>query len=286
MTPSSPRLEDQVALITGGAKGLGRAIVDRFVAEGARVVVLDRSQEALDALADEYGDRVVGVAGDVRSVDANDRAVASCLESFGHLDCAIANAGIWDYSRPLVDLPAKDIDLAFDELMGVNLKGPVLLAKAALPALVRSEGSYLVTISNAGFYPDGGGVLYTASKHALVGLVKQLAYEWAPAVRVNGVAPGAIHTDLRGPAALGMDERSIEELNLPERVRDFVPIGRVPEPEEYAAAYAFFASRSDAVPATGSVLNFDGGMGVRGFARTRGGSKLRERFANDEGGNS
>ena len=278
------RLEGQVALVTGGASGLGRAIVDRFVAEGARVAVLDRSKSRLDALSGDQGEAVVAVEGDVRSLASNREAVLRCVDAFGRLDCAIANAGIWDYSRHIADLPEDRIEAAFDELMGVNLKGPVLLAKAAVPALVRSRGSYLATISNAGFYPNGGGVLYTASKHALVGLVRQLAFELAPSVRVNGVAPGAIPTDLRGPESLGLDATSIESLDLPAQADAFVPLGRVPTAEEYAAAYVFFASREEAAPATGAVLNFDGGLGARGLGRLRGGDRLAERFGAPEGG--
>jgi cis-2,3-dihydrobiphenyl-2,3-diol dehydrogenase len=241
--------------------------------------VLDRSKAGLEALQDDLGDRVAVVQGDVRSPNDNAVAVEACIAQFGKLDCAIANAGIWDYSRRLADLSGEQIDATFDELMSINVKGPMLLARAALPALVRSEGSLLVTISNAGFYPDGGGVLYTASKHALVGLVRQLGFEFAPSVRVNGVAPGGIDTDLRGPSSLGMDEVSIHGIDLPSRAASFVPIGRLPSAEEYAWAYVFFASRREAAPATGSVLNFDGGLGVQGFSSVNGGSDLRERFA-------
>jgi cis-2,3-dihydrobiphenyl-2,3-diol dehydrogenase len=272
------RLDGEVALVTGGASGLGRAIVDRFVAEGARVAVLDRSADGLDVLQRAHGDRVAVSTGDVRDVEANERAVSACVASFGKLDCAIANAGIWDYSRPLVDLEPGSLAAGFDELLAVNAKGPVLLARAALPALVRSAGSFLVTISNAGFYPDGGGVLYTMSKHALVGLVRQLAFEWAPAVRVNGIAPGPIETDLRGPASLGMAEMSIRSVELGKHAPEFVPLGRVPTPEEYASAYVFFAARGESAPATGSILNVDGGLGVRGLSRVSGGRKLRDRL--------
>ena len=277
-TGHSRRLDGEVALVTGGASGLGRAIVDRFVAEGARVAVLDRSTEGLESLRHRHGERVALTRGDVRDAEANERAVSECVAAFGKLDCSIANAGIWDYSRPLVDLDPATLAAGFDELLGVNAKGPVLLARASLPALVRSAGSFLVTISNAGFYPDGGGVLYTMSKHALVGLVRQLAFEWAPAVRVNGIAPGPIETDLRGPAALGMADVSISSVGLAAKATAFVPLARVPAPEEYASAYVFFAARGEAAPATGSILNVDGGLGARGLSRVSGGAKLRARF--------
>lgn len=272
------RLADQVIAITGGGSGLGRAIVARCIEEGARVAVLDRSPDRLAELGKSYGATVATTLGDVRSLADNARLAEDCLAAFGRLDCAIGNAGIWDYSRDLVGLAADRIDQAFDEIFHINVKGYLLLAKATVSALVESRGSMIFTISNAGFYPEGGGPLYTASKHAAVGLVRQLAFELAPHVRVNGVAPGGIDTDLRGPASLDMAERSISTLNLPERARQSVPIGELPDAADYAAAYVFFASRHDNVPATGSILNYDGGFGIRGLRRTSGGADLPERL--------
>ncbi|MDE0727804.1 MAG: 3-(cis-5,6-dihydroxycyclohexa-1,3-dien-1-yl)propanoate dehydrogenase [Alphaproteobacteria bacterium] len=274
------RLNEQVILITGGASGLGRAIAARCLKEGARVAVLDRSEQKLGELKDALGDSVTTTVGDVRSLADNNRAVEDCLAAFGRLDCAIGNAGIWDYSTNLLDLPADKIDRAFDEVFHINVKGYLLLAKAATPALVDSRGSMIFTISNAGFYPDGGGPLYTASKHAAVGLVRQLAFELAPFVRVNGVAPGGITTDLRGPGSLGLAERSIANLGLADSAKERVPIGQLPTADEYAGAYIFFAAREDNVPAAGSILNFDGGLGIRGLRQTMGGLGLPERIAN------
>ncbi len=269
------RLDGQVVLVTGGASGLGAAIVERCITEGANVGVLDRSATGCDALSARLGERVVCVAGDVRTYQANERAVAACVNRFGRLDTAIGNAGIWDYSVPLVDLPADTLASAFDELFQVNVLGYLLLAKAALGPLVQSRGALTYTVSNAGFWPSGGGPLYTATKHAVVGLVRQLAFEFAPHVRVNGVAPGAIDTQLKGPASLGMEERRFPGAAMAERAPGFVPIGRMPTPAEYAGAYVFFACREDNVPATGTVLNHDGGFGVRGLGPTpRGGDDL------------
>lgn len=272
------RLDGEVALVTGGASGLGRAIVDRFVAEGARVAVLDRSAERLMQLETDHGKAVLGIAGDVRTLASNREAVARCGERFGKLDCLIGNAGIWDFSVPLVDIPDDKIDTAFDEMFHVNVKGYLLAAKAALPALVASKGSVIFTASIAAYRTAGGGPLYTATKHAVVGLVQQLAYEFAPAVRVNGVAPGAIGTDLRGAASLGLSEKSVATLNFPARLAGAVPVGRVPSPAEYASAYVFLASRRDNLPATGMIMNFDGGLTVRGMNQPMGGSELEARF--------
>ena len=209
-----------VALITGGASGLGRALVDRFVAEGARVAVFDKSAERLAAIEAVHGDKVIGCVGDVRSMADQKAAATSCTERFGRIDCVIPNAGIWDYSTPLVDLPEDRIDAAFDEIFHVNVKGYLLAVKACLSALVESRGSVIFTISNAGFYPNGGGPLYTAAKHAVVGLVRELAFELAPHVRVNGVAPGGIGTDLRGPNSLGLSEQSISSVPLADMLAD------------------------------------------------------------------
>ncbi|MBW8811819.1 MAG: SDR family NAD(P)-dependent oxidoreductase, partial [Caulobacterales bacterium] len=152
------------------------------------------------------------------------------------------------------------------------------LAKAALPDLVRSSGSLIFTVSNAGFDPAGGGPLYTASKHAVVGLIRQLAFEFAPLVRVNGVAPGPIETDLRGPAALGQGEKSIGSIGLAALAGPNVPLGRVPGASEYAGGYVFLASRGDSAPATGGVLKLDTGIAVRGIGRTSAGGALGAKY--------
>ena len=267
-------LAGEVVLVTGGAAGLGRAIVERCLEDGARVCVLDRTPERLGGLTGDI--EVIG--GDVRSFTDNEQAVEACLHRFGKLDCAIGNAGIWDYSTSLDALPAERIDAAFDELFHVNVKGYLNLAKAALPALVRSAGSLVFTVSNAGFDPAGGGPLYTASKHAVVGLIRQLAYEFAPAVRVNGVAPGPIDTDLRGPAALGLAEKSIASINLPGTAGAAMPIGFVPATTDYAGGYVFLASRRDSRPATGGVLKLDAGIAVRGIGRSSAGGSLAEKY--------
>lgn len=268
------KLTGEVVLITGGASGLGRALVDRFVAEGARVAVLDKSAERLRELESAHGAKVIGIVGDVRSLQDQKRAAERCVAEFGKIDSLIPNAGIWDYSTALVDLPEDRIDAAFDDMFHVNVKGYLLAVKACLPALVASQGSVIFTISNAGFYPNGGGPLYTATKHAVVGLVRELAFELAPHVRVNGVAPGGMNTDLRGPASLGLSDQSISAVPLADMLKSVLPIGRMPALEEYTGAYVFFATRSDSLPATGALLNYDGGMGVRGFFAAAGGTDL------------
>lgn len=273
------RLTGQVLLVTGGASGLGAAIVDRCLKEGGRICVLDRSASGCASLQDRNDPNLAVCVGDVRSPDDNARAVELCLSRFGQLDTAIGNAGIWDYSTPLVDIALDALPAAFDELFRINVLGYLLLARAALRPLVASRGNLIFTVSNAGFWPSGGGTLYTATKHAVVGLIRQLAFELAPHVRVNGVAPGAIATQLRGPESLGMADRVFPGAAMARNAPGFIPIGRMPTPAEYAGAYVFFAAREDNVPATGVILNHDGGFGIRGLgAAPRGGDDLRARL--------
>jgi cis-2,3-dihydrobiphenyl-2,3-diol dehydrogenase len=275
-------LDGQTVLVTGGASGLGAGIVKRCINEGANVGVLDRSETGCAALEQQYGDRLVAFSGDVRSYADNEKAVEACVDTYGHLDTAIGNAGIWDYSVALVDLPADKLSDTFDELYRVNVLGYMMLAKAAMKSLVERKGSLVFTVSNAGFYAGGGGPLYTGTKHAVVGLIRQLAFELAPYVRVNGVAPGPIPTQLKGPASLGMQDRTFPAEAIARNAQNLVPLGEMPTPADYAGAYVFFASRDNNVPSTGSVLNHDGGFGARGIGPVpRGGDDLLEKLGLD-----
>lgn len=267
-------LDGKVALVTGGASGLGRAIVARFIEDGANVGILDRSQDGCARLRADFANAISATHGDVTSLADNQRAIAECVSRFGKLDCFVGNAGIWDFSLPLVRLPEDRISEAFDELFGINVKGYLLGAKAAVRELLKTRGNIIFTVSNAGFYVAGGGPLYTASKHAVVGLVRQLAFELAPKVRVNGVAPGAIPSDIRGPRVLGMEGRSIASIPLGEFAEKFLPLGKLPEPRDYTAHYVLLASSENSSTATGTIINCDSGMGVRGFPRPAGGYDL------------
>src|SRR5258708_17848494 len=199
--------DGQVALVTGCGSGIGRAIVARFVEEGARVAVMDRIATRTQELRDAFGGRVVAVAGDVSRLADNKRAVAEAVRAFGRLDIFVANAGIFDGFRKLADIPEEQLTTACDELFAVNVTGCLLGAKAAVPELTKTAGCMVFTASVAGL-SGGGGPIYTASKHAVVGLVRELAVELGPDIRVNGVAPGGVATDLRGLSALGQDSSS------------------------------------------------------------------------------
>lgn len=270
----SGRLAGEVILVTGGGSGLGRAVVERFLAEGARVGVLERSAEKVAQLAADFGDRVVAVQGDVRSLDDNRRAVADTVARFGKLDCFVGNAAIWDHGAGLLATDGDRLAQGFDELFAINVKGYLLGAKAAAAELVKTEGSMIFTLSNAAFYPAGGGPLYTASKHAAVGLIRQLAYELAPKVRVNGVAPCGMASDLRGPEALGQQDMRIMDSRTPEAIRSILPLQFFPEPADFTGPFVMLASRADNRTLSGVLINADAGLAIRGIRHVAGGLDL------------
>ena len=256
-------LDGQVALVTGGGSGIGQAIVTRFVQEGARVGVMDRVTARVDELQTDLGKSVVAIGGDVVRLDDNKRAVATTVDAFGQLDIFVGNAGVFDRALPLADIPEDQLSAACDELFGVNVKGCILGAKAALPELQKTSGCMIFTASVAGLNSGGGGTIYTASKHAVVGLIRQLAVEVGPAIRVNGVAPGGTRTDLRGLAVLRQDDRShFTDPGVEERLRANNPLRMMLEPDDLAGAYVFLASPS-ARGITGSIVTVDAGSMLR-----------------------
>ena len=199
-------LDGEVALITGGGSGIGLAVVERYIEEGAKVCVADVVEERITQLKERFGDRIDGVVADVTTVEGNEAALDRTLKAFGKLDVFLANAGLGDAFRELADIAAEDVGKTYDEIFDLNVKAVIIGARVVLPELLKTDGSMIVTISNSSFYPDGGGVMYIASKHAALGIVRQLAHEFAPFVRVNGVSPGATKTDIRMPASFGLDE--------------------------------------------------------------------------------
>jgi NAD(P)-dependent dehydrogenase (short-subunit alcohol dehydrogenase family) len=267
-------LDGQVVLVTGAGSGLGRALVERFLTEGASVGVLELNSAKANELTESFGDSVAVTEGSATNWDDNARAVAATVDAFGRLDTFVGNAGLWDFGTALQDLSPDALPAAFGQLFELNVLGYLLGARAALDSLRATRGSIIFTLSNAAFYPGGGGPLYTASKHAAVGLVKQLAYELAPEIRVNGVAPGGMPTDLRGPAALGLADTSFGSMPVDRLVSRLLPLERPISAADYTGTYVLLASRENAASTTGSVHNCDGGFGVRG--RTADAAVMRE----------
>jgi len=239
-------LDGQVALVTGGGSGIGRAVVDLYLKEGAKVGILERVKDRVDTLNREIGSAGKAFSGDVTKMEDNERAVAETVGAFGKLDIFVGNAGVFDNFIPLADLDKGKIAQAASELFAVNVTGYILGAKAALPELQKTSGCIVFTASFAGFNPGGGGVIYTASKHAVFGIIRQLAHELAPNIRVNGVAPGGVKTDLRGLATLGTDQSSNFEQ---------VPEGVLQKPSEQAGAYLFLACPELSNVTSGAVID-------------------------------
>jgi NAD(P)-dependent dehydrogenase (short-subunit alcohol dehydrogenase family) len=254
------RLEGYRAVVTGAASGIGRAVLRRYIAEGAKVVAVVRSEAERASLVAE-GAEVV--AGDVALYDTAARAVSAAVAQWGGLDAYVANAGLWDFHKRVEKQSPDELAAAFGEIFGVNFMGPLYGARAALGQLRESQGCVIVTGSNASFLAGGGGALYTASKFALRGLVMQLACEFAPEVRVNGVAPGATDTPLAGPASLGQGARAMNA--DPARMKtmaEHMRLGRVARPEDHTSLYVLLASREESAYVTGAMLLSDGGITI------------------------
>jgi NAD(P)-dependent dehydrogenase (short-subunit alcohol dehydrogenase family) len=255
------RLQGLVALLTGGGSGVGRAVVRRFVAEGARVTVFDRQLDRLERLRAEISPEVMRlVHGDVTCADDNARAVAETVAAFGRLDVLVGNAGVFDNMVRLRDVPLESVGPAFDELFGVDVKGYLLGARAALEELDKSSGAIVFTASTSSVAPGFGGIFYVPAKHAVVGLTRQLAWELAPRVRVNAVALGYVPTELGGLTTLSQGTGTA----APDMVLPRIPIGVVPSPDDLAGLYVTLAAPSDNRFVTGTVVLADGGQTMWG----------------------
>jgi 2,3-dihydroxy-2,3-dihydrophenylpropionate dehydrogenase len=277
------RLEDEVALVTGGGSGIGRAVVERFIDEGARVAVMDMVPERLEALRERYdGSTLLALEADVTSREDHQRAIDETVAAFGKLSVFVPNAGIWDAFVDFAFIPPDEVESIYDKLFTVNVKAVIVGSRLVIPELIKTRGAIVMTLSNSSFYPDGGGVTYVASKHAALGVMRQLAHELAPAVRVNGVAPGATRTDLQSPEELSPHperEPSAEELERARAaqraaVEASTPLALEAEPYDHTAAYLLLASRQEGRLITGSVIHTDAGVGIRGLRRLRGGDAL------------
>jgi NAD(P)-dependent dehydrogenase (short-subunit alcohol dehydrogenase family) len=256
-------LAGKVVVCTGGGSGIGRAAVEAFVAAGARVGVLERDPAKCRSLVG-LGDAVFALEGDATEARSNRQLVEQAVERWGGVDVAVTFVGVFDLYTPLTAIPDERFDAVYDEVLTINLKSPLLTARAALGALRARRGCLLLTCSSSSFYAGRGGTLYVASKFGLRGVVSSLAHEVAPEVRVNGVAPGGtIGTDLRGPRSLGRgDERLDDRPGRDTELRARTPLGVALTPADHAGAYVFLASDA-AAGMTGEILRSDGGLGVR-----------------------
>ena len=251
MTLAGWRLDGKSALVTGGSKGIGRAVVDQLVALGARVMIVARNEATIAETVAAYGGQVTGIAADVTVPEDRARIVAAAP---AELHVLVHNAG-GNVRKPLTGYD----DATIAQIVTLNLLAPLSLSRELHGRLVAANGASVIHVGSvAGIVALPTGVAYGAAKAGLDQATRTLALEWAAVnVRVNTVAPWYTRTDLVAPV-----------LAQPRRLEAILartPLGRIAEPAEVAAAIAFLALPA-ASYITGQCLAVDGGMSIQGLA--------------------
>jgi NAD(P)-dependent dehydrogenase (short-subunit alcohol dehydrogenase family) len=241
----SGRLEGRVALVTGAASGIGRAVADALLAEGASVVAVDVAECQPDP-----GSAVLGVQADVTDPRAMETAVGRAREHFGGLDVLCNVAGITGPIVPTGEYPPD----RWDEVLAVNLTAAFTTIRAALPALIASGSGSIVNMASAqGLVAVPGMSAYAASKGGLIAMTRVIAVEYAPAgVRVNAIAPGIVDTPMTHGFADAMPPGAITQIGAQ------IPLGRLGLPAEIASLVVFLASNESSY-LTGAIISVDGG---------------------------
>ena len=250
---AEPRLLNKVAIVTGGATGIGEAVSHKFASEGASVVVCglpnDPVKEVVDAI-NERGGNAIGFMGDVSNEQEAELCVQATIEEFGQLDVLINNAGFFDGMTETQNFPTE----AFDRMFKWNVRSTFLMTKYALPYLQKTKGNIVSAGSEAGFNGIANFTPYGATKAALHAFMKGVAMEQAKyGVRANCVCPGPIDTAWTHSSTGPMDKMT-EKMTL-----SATPLGRRGTPEEVANVYAFIAS-DEASYVTGATWLVDGGI--------------------------
>ncbi|MGI8891132.1 MAG: SDR family oxidoreductase [Chthoniobacterales bacterium] len=244
------KLQNKIAVVTGGNSGIGLATAHEFKAQGAQVIIIGRKAEAVAKAAQEIGGGTLAVTADVSRVADIERAFQTIREKAGRVDVLFVNAGVAKF------VPLADTDEAiFDEMTDANFKGAYFTVQRALPLL--SEGaSVIITSTTAVHFGMAGASVYAAGKAALNSLAKTFAIELAPKkIRVNVVSPGPIATPIF--SKMGMSKDQMDETVA--EIQSQVPLGRMGEAAEIAKAVAFLAS-DDSAFVTGTELLIDGGL--------------------------
>jgi 3-oxoacyl-[acyl-carrier protein] reductase len=242
-------LDGRTALVTGGSRGIGRAVAVMLARAGADVAIGFRSRAAeAGAVAEEaraLGRRAITIGGDLADPTAADRMAGEVAKSFGRLDIFVANAGVW----PPDEVPLGSLSLErWRGTMAANLDAVFFSTRAAL-GLMGPGGRVVLVSSTAGQRGEAGHADYAATKGALIALTKSLAVEYAPEILVNCVAPGWVDTDMAAPAYGGSEKA---------RIARTIPLRRIPSAEEIAGPIVFLCSDL-ASHVTGEVLNVNGG---------------------------
>lgn len=243
------RLDGKVALVTGASRGIGQSIAATMAASGAKVMLVSRKQDQLDAAAASMEGEVATFAANTGDVEAGKRAVAATLERFGGLDILVNNAATNPYYGPLMGVD----EGRFDKTFQVNLRGPLFWCQAAYEAAFRNKPGVILNISSVGGVRGGGALgVYNITKAALIMFTRQLAGEIGP-TRVLGIAPGLVETDFAGVL--------IENFGAEIAARN--PTKRIGEPQDIGS-FATFLCSDAASWITGDTFVIDGGEGLVG----------------------
>jgi len=244
-------LDGKVALVTGASRGIGKAVAATLAASGAKVMLVSRKLDQLEAAAAEIGGDVEVYAANTGDVEAGRAAVQATIERFGGLDILVNNAATNPYFGATLGVD----EARYDKTFQVNLRGPLFWSQAAWDASLQHRPGVIVNIASVGgLRAEGGLGVYNLTKAALIHLTRQLASELGP-TRVVGVAPGLVQTDF---AAFRVD-------NFGERLAGQLPLKRLGEPQDIANLVTFLASDA-ASWITGETYVIDGGAGVRSGA--------------------
>lgn len=246
------RLSGKIALITGGSRGIGKAIAKEFAQNGATIVISGINKTKLDEAAKELG--AFAILADMRKEDQIQNLINNTVEKFGKLDILVNNAGIFPQIKLLHEISSSE----WHDVLDVNLNGPFYATKYSIPYLQKNGGAIINIASSAGLkaYENFNADAYSASKAALVLLTKCWALEYAKSkIRVNCICPGVVETDMTS-----------EFLSSP-AMRDMMnyayPIGRFGTVNDVAKAALYFASEEDSPWVTGAILPLDGGESIK-----------------------
>lgn len=247
------KLNGKVAIITGAASGMGKSIAELFAKEGAKVIVCDLNKEAASSVADEIskaGGQALAVETNVSKETDVQQLFDQTLSHFGTVDIIVNNAGIMDNFMPIGEMT----DEMWDRILSVNLTSQMRMMRKVVPIFEEKNSGVIVNIASvAGLCGSRAGVAYTASKHAVVGITKNVAFQYAEkGIRCNAIAPGGVNTNIgttmNAPSPFGMERAMSGSSNNP----------RSGEPEEIASIALFLAS-DDSTFVNGAIITADAG---------------------------